>query len=280
MIEALPNVLVPESVDTHTTDVHSFVVPAYGRSPHLRDCLASLRAQTIPSSVAIATSTPWDGMEELAAQFGARLVVHHPNEGIGKDWNFALSQASTPWVTLAHQDDLYLPTFTERTLTAVRRYPRAVLVATGNGELLEPTGGIRTWSGMLTIKRALMELGFIGRGAVATKGAKRRLLRFGCPIACPSVSVNMDRTGLRFREDLRVDLDWDAWLRLSDTPGAFAYDRRTLMLHRIHAGSETSAGVRGGVRAAEDRMMFERLWPAPISRMLAKAYALSYEDGA
>lgn len=261
-------------------ELHTFVVPAYGRSPHLAQCLASLQRQTRPSVVVVATSTPWDGLESLVAAFGARLVVHGPNAGIGRDWNVALAQAGTPWVTIAHQDDLYLPTFTERTLALATRRADVVLVATGYGELLEPEGRRRTRSPMLAIKRGLVELAFLGRDAVASAGAKRRLLRFGCPIACPSVTLRLSPEGFSFREDLKVDLDWDAWLRLADKPGAFAYDRGALMLHRIHRGSETSAGVRAGVRAAEDRMMFERLWPAPVARLLTRAYALSYEEGA
>ncbi|WP_454259129.1 hypothetical protein [Pseudoxanthomonas mexicana] len=51
------------------------------------------------------------------------------------------------------------------------------------------------------------------------------------------------------------------------------------MLHRIHAGSETSDGVRAGVRAREDLAMFQRVWPAPIARVLAHLYAVSYEVG-
>lgn len=260
--------------------MHGFVVPVYGRSPHLRDCLASLCAQTVPSPIVIATSTPWEGLEAVAAEFGARLAVHSPNAGIGRDWNFALEQSSTTWVTIAHQDDLYLPDFAERTLAVAARHEDAILVATGYAELLEPSGVRRDLSPMLAVKRLLMELGFLGRAAVASGGAKRRLLRFGCPIPCPSVSLRIDRDGLRFREDLKVDLDWEAWLRLAARPGAFAYDRRVLMLHRIHRDSETSAGVRAGVRASEDRMMFEALWPAPIAHVLAKVYALSYETGA
>lgn len=259
---------------------HGFVVPAYGRSPHLRACLASLRGQTVPSPIVVATSTPWDGLDAVAAEFDARLAVHSPNAGIGRDWNFALEQASTPWVTIAHQDDLYLPTFVERTLAVAARREDAVLVATGYAELLEPDGVRRSLSPMLAIKRLLMESGFLGRSTVASGAAKRRLLRFGCAIPCPSVSLRVDRGDVRFREDLKVDLDWEAWLRLAARPGAFAYDRRVLMLHRIHRDSETSAGVRAGVRASEDRMMFEALWPAPIARLLAKAYALSYEAGA
>lgn len=259
---------------------HGFVVPAYGRSPYLAECLASLRAQTVPSPIVVSTSTPHEELEALAARFGATLSVHAPNAGIGRDWNAALACATTPWVTLAHQDDLYLPSFTERTLALASRHADAVLVATDYAERVEPGCEERRNSPMLAVKRLLVELAFLGRGAVASTGAKRRLLRFGCPIACPAVTLRIDRTGLRFREDLKVDLDWEAWIRLAAQPGAFAYDRGIHMLHRIHAGSETSAGVRVGVRAAEDRMMFELMWPAPVARVLARLYALSYEAGA
>lgn len=254
-----------------------FVVPAYGQSPYLRDCLDSLRAQTRPSPILISTSTPWPGLADVAEEYGARLVVHSPNAGIGRDWNAALAQARAQWVTLAHQDDLYLPTFTERTLAAASTNTSTVLVLTGYGELLEGVPRIRT--AMLAIKRLLLELGFLGREHIASRGAKRRLLRFGCPIPCPSVTLRLSQPPLAFREDLKVNLDWETWLRLADQSGAFAYVRECVMLHRIHAASETSEGVRAGVRAREDLMMFKALWPAPVARMLARAYALSYATG-
>lgn len=255
---------------------HSFVVPAYGDSPHLRACLDSLRAQTRPSSLVLSTSTPHVAVTALASEYGARLAVHYPSKGIGDDWNAALAQARTQWVTLAHQDDVYLPDFTERTLAAATGNRDALMVITGYGELLGTRP--RLLSPMLAIKRALLELGFLGRDAIGSTQAKRRLLRFGCPVPCPSVTLRAS-AGLRFREDLKVNLDWDAWLRLAGQPGAFAYVRRTLMLHRIHAASETSDGIRAGVRAREDLMMFRAQWPAPIARVLARAYAMSYATG-
>jgi hypothetical protein len=255
---------------------HSFAIPAYGASPHLRDCLDSLRAQTRPSPLLICTSTPHDGIAVLAQEYGARLVAHAPNTGIGHDWNVALDHARSHWVTLAHQDDVYLPNFTADTLALAARHPETALVMTGYGELLEDR--VRTLTPMLAIKRLLLELGFLGREAVTHAAAKRRLLRFGCAIPCPSVTLRAE-PALRFREDLKVNLDWDAWLRLAVQPGAFAYARHTLMLHRIHPGSETSDAIRAGVRAREDLMMFQSLWPAPVARVLAGLYALSYETG-
>lgn len=261
--------------------MHSFMVPVYGDSPHLRACLDSLRAQTRRSPIVLCSSTPPAGLQALADEYGARLVLHSPSAGIGHDWNVALEQAGTEWVTLAHQDDIYLPEFTQRTLVAALRHPQAAMVMTGYGELLgsEPIEDrLRLFSPMLLVKRVLLELGFLGRSSVAIQAAKRRLLRFGCPISCPTVTLHA-RSGLRFREDLKVNLDWEAWLRLAKQPGAFVYVRQALMLHRIHAGSETSDGIRAGVRAREDLMMFRAQWPAPIARVLARAYAMSYATG-
>ena len=254
-------------------DEHSFVIPAYGESPHLRDCLASLRAQTRPSPLLISTSTPHDGVAVLADEYNARLVVHSPNAGIGHDWNVALEHAKSRWVTLAHQDDVYLPDFAEKTMSIVAGNPQATLVCTGYGELLDRQ--VRTHTTMLWTKRLLLELGFLGREAVTHASAKRRLLRFGCSIPCPSVTLRAE-PALRFREDLKVNLDWDAWLRLAAQPGEFACMRQILMLHRIHAASETSDAIRAGVRAREDLMMFQSLWPMPVARVLARLYAFSY----
>lgn len=261
--------------------MHSFVVPVYRDSPHLRACLDSLRTQTRRSPIVLCSSTPYAGLQALADEYGARLVLHSPNVGIGHDWNAALDQVDTEWVTLAHQDDVYLPEFTQRTLVMAACQPQAVMVMTGYGELIDSKvaeSRLRLFSPMLLVKRMLLELGFLGRSAVVNPAAKRRLLRFGCPVPCPAVTLRV-RAGLRFREGLRVNLDWEAWLRLAGQAGAFAYVRRALMLHRIHAGSETSDGIRAGIRAREDLMMFRAQWPAPIARMLARAYAMSYATG-
>ncbi|MGO1071150.1 glycosyltransferase family 2 protein [Lysobacter sp. CA199] len=256
---------------------HSFVVPAYGRSPHLRDCLQSLRAQTVASPIVVATSTPYDGLEALAAEFGARLCVHGPNGGIGRDWNFAVSQADTDLVTIAHQDDIYLPRFAERSIAATRAAPDVSLIATGYGELLGERERFHT--PMLLIKRVLLELAFLGRRRIGSLAAKQRALRFGCAISCPTVTLRVDADGPGFREDLKVNLDWDAWLRRARRPGSFVYVRQSLMLHRIHASSETTAAVIDGVRAREDMEMFRALWPPAVAGWLARVYALSYAAG-
>lgn len=260
-----------------TSPSHAFVVPAYRHSPHLRECLASLVAQERRSPVVVCTSTPFEGLDELCGEFDAQVVRHEPNRGIAHDWNIALSNAGAEWVTLAHQDDVYLPEFAGRTMALVDRHPGAILAFSDYEEM--GSEGVRPRTLALRIKRCLVEAGMWGREHVADRWSKTNLLRLGCSIACPAVTLR--RTAipetLRFDERYRVNLDWDFWLRMAtEVRGGFVCERRVLMRHRIHESSETTAGIVDGVRAREDYELFSRMWPAPVARLLARAYGVSY----
>lgn len=265
------------SITSMNTISHCVVVPAYGQSPYLRDCLASLAAQTRPSPVLVCTSTPFDGMDALCDQFGARVMRHSPNRGIAHDWNVALAQARGEWVTIAHQDDVYLPRFVERTVALVERHPGAILAFTDYEEM--DNDGVRPRALPLRVKRWLIECGMWGREHAPSRWSKTNLLRFGCAIGCPTVSLRRTAVpeGIKFEERYRVNLDWDFWLKLAqETPGSFVSDRSVLMRHRIHDRSETTAGILDGVRAREDQELFSRMWPGPVAKMLARAYGTSY----
>ncbi len=259
-----------------TSSDHCFVVPAYGESPHLSACLQSLARQEAASPVLVATSTPNRHIAALAERHGATLHVNPvAGGGIGADWNFALGVAPTRWVTLAHQDDVYLPGFAGRTLAALRRHPGALLAFCDYGEL--ELDRERPVSTLLRIKRVLLELGFLGGERARQRFFKTNALRFGCAIPCPAVTLDSG-TGLRFRTDLAVDLDWAAWLELARRPGAFVYVRERLMLHRVHPDSETSAAIGAGRRAEEDRAILRGLWPGFVADALVASYAIAYRS--
>lgn len=255
---------------------HCFVVPAYGESPHLEACLRSLATQTVKTRLLIATSTPNRHIHALADTYGAPVHVNPQRAGIGSDWNFALQVAGAPWVTLAHQDDLYLPDFAGRTLHALSRHPDAVLAFCGCDEIED--GRLRPTSTLIRIKQALLELAFVGRARASTRFFKTNALRFGCAIPCPAVTVNAKASGLRFRTDLKVDLDWAAWLELARRPGAFIYVRAPLMRHRVHPDSQTSAAIDAGYRRAEDEALLRSLWPEVIARAIVVSYRIAYRS--
>lgn len=253
----------------------TFAVPAYGESPHLEACLRSLAGQSVPAHVLLATSTPSVFLSDMAARFGYPIAVNDRRQGIASDWSFAYRSASTPYVTLAHQDDVYAPDYSAKCLAAAARHPDSLLVFTDAAELLE--GGCRLQSRTLTVKLALLRLFFARSEAVRRRGTKKRLLSLGNPISCPTVLFNRGNIGeFAFSSEWSYNLDWDAWQRLAAREGAFVYVRQPLVAHRIHEGSALVKGTNDQSRAAEDRRMFARFWPGPMARLLSGLYAMSY----
>lgn len=256
---------------------HTFVVPAYGRSRHLEDCLASLRTQSSGSRVVVSTSTPFEGIETLAKEYGAEIFVHSPNRGIGHDWNMALEQSRTTWTTLAHQDDVYYREYSARVCDAGGNSEDTLIVFSDYVEVRQ--NGKCSVGPLLMLKRLLLHGGFLGRNTIASRGAKMRALRLGSSIPCPAVTYHRRAIeSFRFREDLRVSLDWAAWLDLATRRGAFVWVRDVLMEHRIHPVSETRRALDDGSRRREDLDLLQMLWPRPVAKLLSAAFSVAYGE--
>lgn len=249
---------------------HTFVVCAYGCSPYLEDCLLSLSIQTIPSRIIVATSTPNGVIEGLANRFDVPLYINQGESGIAGDWNFALSCADTPLVTIAHQDDVYSDHYVEWMLESLNSADNPLLYFTNYGEIRN--GEYIDNSTMNGVKRVLLKP-LEAQSLQGTRLAKRGVLSLGNSICCPSVTYCMDALPKPvFSSGMRSNLDWEAWERLSCLKGEFVYDKRIGMYHRVHEGSETSACIVDDTRTKEDLMMLKKFWPDPIANLINKAY--------
>lgn len=252
---------------------HAFVALAYGYSPFLAGCLASLHAQTVASRIVVATSTPSDHVSRAAASLGLDVVVNPRRDGIAADWNFGLRVQKARYVTLAHQDDLYAPDFLAETLSALGKRS-AALCFTGYEEIDDD--GYPTTSKISRAKH-LIERVTLG-GARRVRGPRlRAYLSFGNPLPCSSVTYDLDRLGdFAFSSAYASNLDWDAWWRLMLAGETFARAPARLVGRRHNALTETSRLLREGVRRVEDLAMFRRAWPRPVGDLLAAAYRASY----
>ena len=254
---------------------HAFVIPAYRESPYLAQCVASLLAQTSGSELLITTSTPNEHIDSIARSHGVPVMIGRHRPGIAADWNFALTASPARLVTVAHQDDVYAPAFADRTRQAFARHPDADLVFTAFSE--HSSTGPRPINRNLLIKRLLTRWGFGASGVIHQARSKRRLLAWGNPICCPSVTVHRGRNpDFRFSTAYRSNLDWDAWARLAAGDGCFVYLREVLIAHRVHPETETTAAIVGGIRDREDLDMLMRFWPDPTARLLARFYRHAY----
>jgi len=247
---------------------HSFVICAYKDSDYLEDLIDSLLAQTVQSKILISTSTPTDSIYSAAKKRGFEVFVNPVAGGIGSDWNYAYSIADTDYVTLAHQDDVYEPTYTEQVLAKYAKAKTPILVYTNYYEI-RPEGRV-TNNRLLRVKSLMnMPIGAFPK----SRFVRHRVFSMGCPVSCPSVAYNKRRfPDFAFVTYMKTDMDWEAWYRLSQEPGEFIYIKDRLIGHRIHEGSETSGGIESGARSAEDLEMYKRYWPDGIARILHRFY--------
>ena len=257
---------------------HDFVIPAYGTPLHLGRCFESILAQKGESSrILIGTSTPSDYLSDIAAAYRLEVVPNPERADIATDWNFVMAMSDAEFLTIAHQDDIYAPGYLAAMRGVAQDFPQMTLAFSDYGEHTDR--GRRPLNLNLRIKRRLCRHAFGAAAAITSTSAKRRLLRYGNPICCPSVMFNRRRVpDFSFSRRFRTNLDWDAWLRLAEMPGAFVYLRESLVSKLVHPGSETSVTIANRTRPREDRLMFERFWPKPIAALIAAGYALGYRS--
>ena len=106
---------------------HTFVLCAYKESPYIEACVRSLKEQSVPSALVLATSTPSPYLEQICEKYGLTYCVREGESGIAPDWNYALSCASTSYVTIAHQDDLYEKDYTKLLLQKMKKHPECLI---------------------------------------------------------------------------------------------------------------------------------------------------------
>lgn len=255
---------------------HTFVICAYKESEYLEECVQSLLSQTVKSHILLITSTPNQWIEKIVDKYHLPYYINQGEGGIVQDWNFGYSKAKTDFITLAHQDDIYEPDYTKKILESIEKSKHPLIAFCDYGEI---RNGRKTLDvKMLKIKR-LMLLPLRFTPFQKSRWIRRRILSFGDPICCPSVTfVKENLPEPVFSVKFRADEDWQAWERLSRLKGSFLYTYQPLMYHRIHEESETSIIIGDNVRTIEDFEMFCLFWPKPIAKLLTRFYASSQKS--
>lgn len=252
---------------------HTFVISAYKESQFLEECIKSLKCQSEQSEIIMITSTPNDYVDEMSKKYNIPLYINKGDRGIVQDWNFAYKQCNTPYITIAHQDDIYFKNYTKMAVGMLEHSRNPLIFFTDYCEIRN--NKLIKNNALLRIKRLLL---FPLRGKLfrASKFVRRRSLSLGNGICCPSVTFAVNNLpDPVFRVHFRSDEDWEAWERISRLDGEFIYCPKILIGHRIHEESETSAILGDNARYREDYEMFCKFWPKQIAKVLVKFYSKS-----
>jgi GT2 family glycosyltransferase len=206
----------------------------------LRDCLESLRAQTLPPrDVLVVDGASTDASLSVAEELGAR-VVRAQNRGLGFLYNIGARVASSRYVLFSNNDVAYEPECLERLAAALDADPRRFAadptqLAWDDGRVIHARTTVargRLWREYLPGLR--LDDAVPARSVIPTVSAhgaamlvrRDRFLELG----------GFDETFFLEWEDL--DLCWRAWLRGWES--VYVPDAR--LRHRV--GAVTSEGVR------------------------------------
>lgn len=255
---------------------HTFVVLAYKESNQLEECIKSVLNQSVKTNVVIATSTPNDFINKMAKKYKLKIIVNENPKGISYDFDFASNCVHSELVTIAHQDDIYDETYAEEVLKKYKKYPKSLIIFT---DYYEIKNNKKEYSNTnLKIKRILL---FPLRISPLSKFKfiKRWVIRWGNAICCPAVTfVQKNVPKEKFSCNLKCNVDWYAWEKLSKQKGNFSYIPKKIMGHRIHEESTTTSIIKDNIRTEEDYEMFKKIWPKCIAKQINKIYSKSEKN--
>ena len=242
----------------------------------LEDCIKSVLNQSVKTNVVIATSTPNDFIQKLAEKYSVKMIINKESKGIGYDFDFASNCADSHLVTIAHQDDIYCEKYAEEVIKKHKSFPKAQIIFTDYYEIKNNKPELSNTN--LLVKRILLtpiRLHCLSK----FRFIKRLTLRFGNAICCPAVTFVTNNTPkVKFICDLKCNVDWHCWEKLSNEKGYFIYISKKLMGHRIYGQSTTSDIIAQNLRTKEDLIMFKKFWPNSVAGFINKYYKISEKN--
>ena len=256
-------------------DLHTFSICAYKESEYLEDCIRSIKKQTVKSNVIICTSTPCEYIQNLADKYSIPVYVRVGKSDIRDDWNFAYNKAETPYVTVAHQDDVYNKDYVKALQKVIsKRDGDFLMFYTGYRPLKEN----KITRDINCAIRAFLRVPMLCPLFANNRFFKKSTLAFGNSICCPTVTYNKKKLGADvFTSEMKFNIDWDTFLKLAKFKGRFAYDHRSLVYYRVHDGATSKEFIENHGRIAEDEAMFRKFWPRPIVKLLMVFYKRAYK---
>jgi hypothetical protein len=236
--------------------VATFAIPCRDGGALLRPSIESLLAQTRQDfELLLVDDASTDGSAEVARGVaGARLRVERNARplGIGATWNRCVSLATTPYVCLAHQDDVYDRSYLERLVAALEQRPDAAAAHCRAWTI--DAQGARSLSASERYKDRFWK----GHASRARASEYALLLRGNWVIA-PTLLWRREAllAAGGFDEGLRFVLDWELLLRILRSGRVLAGVRDRLVGYRRHAGMATLAEERTHNRYREEHAVAE-----------------------
>ena len=176
----------------------TFIVPIYNKEQHLRECIDSIAAQTLPDiEILCVDNNSSDGsvaiVEEMMSADPRIRLLHETEQGLPQARNCGMAAATGEYIAFVDADDFVDPRLVELTVDSARRYESDIVLFSFARNFEKDDDFVRASRPVL--------------GANCVKASE--LIRRGTPFVSPSVCTKLFRAafltkhGFRFDGDLR-----------------------------------------------------------------------------
>ena len=200
------------------------IIPVY-RARFLAEALESVFFQSRPADQVIVVddgSPDQYALQSALAAYGGRVqVICQPNRGAGAARNAGIAAATTEFVAFLDADDRWLPNYLYSQREMLADAPELDVVYT-DGMFIGKT----PFAG----KTLMSEIPSCGEVTLKALLSQQCTVHLSAAVARREAII---RTGM-FDATLRRGQDFDLWLRLARDGAHFSYQRKVLMLRRVH----------------------------------------------
>lgn len=237
------------------------IMPVYNGGEFVDAAIESVRGQTFGDFELLVCDdgSSDDTIERVARHVRAddrlKLLAQGAGRGPGARRNQALAAARAPWIAFIDADDLWPAERLEWSARAIDASPDTVLFFGDYQRFARSVGdlgpAVQEQKGFFDDAAEYAQgWTMVGDDLTLLRCRSDRLLVYcclrQCPISTHTVTLNrevLERERIRFREDWRINEDFDVWMRMLEA-GASAALRRVMAFYRKNSNSLTSEPIR------------------------------------
>lgn len=201
------------------------IIPVFNGERYLAEAINSVVHQTAPCRLIIVDDGSMDGSDGIAVDYELKygfkqcaVLQHETNRGAAAALNRGIREADTEFVAWLSHDDVFMPEKIERQLEAIGSADACFT----NFDIIDADGALVEHVAVKPPPAEGMFQQIIVRNII---NGSSMLLRRDV----------FDHVGF-FREDLRVDVDGEMWLRMIGAGMRFVHLAEPLLQYRRHGG--------------------------------------------
>ena len=233
-------------MSTATSPLVTVILPTFERAKYLREAIRSALDQTyVDFVISIGDNSRNAETEAVVREFDdprIRYRRHPENLGQQGNWLWLIHNAETPFVASLHDDDVWCPTFLEKTVPLLRDDP-SVSMAFADYELIDQDGASLGAETAELTERSHRDRLAAGTLDLTLPEALRLVAVWNAPQ--PAYCALLRRDAVEATEfPPEIDPVYDIWLsyQIARRGERFAFVPERLTKYRWHPGSSTTTG--------------------------------------